>query len=56
MPWHVGSDDRGGPLHYSCGVAGEGEGLVVVGGGRRGKGGGKGEGGHTHTLQGHVKV
>lgn len=30
MPWHVASDDRGGPLHYSCGIAGEGEGLVVV--------------------------
>lgn len=30
MPWHVGSDDRGGLFHYSCGVAGKGEGLVVV--------------------------
>lgn len=30
MPWHVGSDDRGSPLHYSCRVAGEGEGVVVV--------------------------
>ena len=33
MPWHVGSDDRGGSLHYSCGVADEDEELMLVGGG-----------------------
>lgn len=25
MSWHVGGDDRGGLLHYSCGVAGRGD-------------------------------
>lgn len=30
MPWHVGSDDRGGLFHYSCGVVGEGEGLAAA--------------------------
>lgn len=25
MSWHVGGDDRGGFLHYSCWVAGRGE-------------------------------
>lgn len=47
MPWHVGSDYQGGPLHYSCGVAGEDERLVVEEGdgcckrGRRRRGGGR---------------
>lgn len=30
MLWHVGSDDRGGLFHYSCGVVGEGEGLAAA--------------------------
>lgn len=48
---HVGSDYRGGPLHYSCGVAGEDEGLAVEEGdgccniGKRGKEGGRRIGG-----------
>lgn len=48
MPWHVGSDDRAGTLHYSCGGAGEVEGLVLVevmvveGGVVKEEGGGKG--------------